>query len=85
MRPNKLTHEPITWHLETLYVCLTKGTNVHIAINSTRCWDNLVQRKHRSVKFFVLVDSENYDGFEQLPSYIADGQVPRDVALKKAK
>ncbi|OQD82740.1 hypothetical protein PENANT_c020G03800 [Penicillium antarcticum] len=86
MQPNKFARRAKSRRLGTLYVCLvTKGTNVQTAINTTKCWDNLKQRDHPSVKFHVLVDSENSDSFSQLPSYIKVDQVPKDVPVKKAK
>lgn len=71
MRPNKFASGPKTRRLETLRICLvTKGTNVPTAVNSARCWDNLPQRHNPSVKFQVLVDSENSEEIKkQVPSY----------------
>ncbi|KAJ5328787.1 hypothetical protein N7452_009177 [Penicillium brevicompactum] len=87
MRPNNFASGPKTRRLETLRICLvTKGTNVPTAVNSARCWDNLPQRHNPSVKFHVLVDSENADELkQQLPSYVIVDQVPGNFSVKKAK
>ena len=87
MRPNKFASGPKTRRLETLRICLvTKGTNVPTAVNSARCWDNLPQRHNPSVRFHVLVDSENADELkQQLPSYVIVDQVPGNFSVKKAK
>ncbi|CAG8030395.1 unnamed protein product [Penicillium salamii] len=87
MRPNKFADKPRTRRLGTLHVCLvTKGTNVSTAVNSVRCWDNLSQRENPSVKFHVLLDSENSGELEQqLPSYVVVDKVPESFSVKKAK
>ncbi|PYI10671.1 hypothetical protein BO78DRAFT_414308 [Aspergillus sclerotiicarbonarius CBS 121057] len=87
MRPNKLSTHPKTRRLGTLYVCLvTKGANVQTVVNSVRCWDNLPQRDHPSVRYHVVLDSNDPGDLPSLlPSYVTIDQVPDVVPVKKAR